>query len=68
MIAEVSIVPGSTAVDVPSADCAHCAQPVPAGLVEAGAEHQFCCPGCRAVYQTIHACGLDSYYRLRDAL
>ncbi len=47
--------------------CAHCALPVPAGLIEANAEHQFCCAGCRAVYETIHACGLDSYYRLRDA-
>jgi Cu2+-exporting ATPase len=47
--------------------CAHCAQPVPAGLIRAGAEHQFCCAGCQAVYETIHSCGLDAYYRLRDA-
>jgi Cu2+-exporting ATPase len=47
--------------------CAHCAQPVPDGLVRTGAEHQFCCAGCQAVYETIHACGLDAYYRLRDA-
>jgi len=47
--------------------CDHCAQPVPAGLIEPGSERQFCCPGCRAVYETIRACGLDSYYRLRDA-
>jgi Cu2+-exporting ATPase len=50
-----------------AARCAHCALPVPAGLIEPAARHQFCCPGCRAVYDTIHACGLDSYYRLRDA-
>jgi Cu2+-exporting ATPase len=37
------------------------------GLIVAGDEHQFCCAGCRAVYETIHACGLDSYYRLREA-
>lgn len=47
--------------------CAHCTLPVPAGLVREAAEHQFCCPGCRAVFEQIHACGLDDYYRLRDA-
>jgi Cu2+-exporting ATPase len=47
--------------------CAHCAQPVPAGLVEGGGAEQFCCAGCRAVYESIRACGLDSYYRLRGA-
>lgn len=45
--------------------CTHCASPVPAGLVETGTEHQFCCEGCRAVYQTITGCGLAEYYRLR---
>jgi Cu2+-exporting ATPase len=48
--------------------CAHCAQPVPRGLIDAAAEHQFCCAGCRAAYETIHSCGLDNYYRLRDAV
>jgi Cu2+-exporting ATPase len=47
--------------------CAHCSLEVPAGLVDAEAEHQFCCAGCRAVFETIHACGLDSYYKLREA-
>jgi Cu2+-exporting ATPase len=56
--------PARTAAD--DAKCAHCAQPVPAGLIVDGAERQFCCTGCRAVYETIHACGLDEYYRLRD--
>ena len=27
--------------------CTHCGLPVPSGLVEAGAEQQFCCNGCR---------------------
>jgi Cu2+-exporting ATPase len=53
--------------DVEQATCAHCSLAVPAGLIAPDAEHQFCCAGCRAVYETIHACGLDSYYRLRDA-
>jgi Cu2+-exporting ATPase len=47
-------------------DCAHCALPVPAGLVEAEAEHQFCCAACRTAYEVIHACGLDRYYALRE--
>src|SRR3954471_21638032 len=47
--------------------CAHCGLNVPAGLIESDAEHQFCCGGCRAVYETLHACGLESYYRLREA-
>lgn len=45
--------------------CTHCGNPVPVGLVEADADTQFCCEGCRAVYQTITGCGLADYYRLR---
>jgi Cu2+-exporting ATPase len=47
--------------------CTHCSLPVPAGLVENGAEHQFCCNGCRTAYGIIHSCGLEAYYRVRDA-
>lgn len=47
--------------------CDHCGLPVPAGLVEAGAERQFCCRGCRTAYEVIHGCGLERYYRLREA-
>jgi Cu2+-exporting ATPase len=39
---------------------------VPAGLVEPGAEHQFCCGACRAVWEAIHGCGLERYYELRE--
>jgi P-type Cu2+ transporter len=46
--------------------CSHCGLPVPAGLVEPGASLQFCCHGCRTVYEMIHGCGLDRFYRLRD--
>ena len=65
MIIEAPLHP--QAVQEEEVPCAHCAQPVPTALIERDDEHQFCCAGCRAVYQTIHACGLDSYYRLRDA-
>lgn len=48
--------------------CTHCGLAVPAGLVEAGAERQFCCGGCRAAYEIIHGCGLDYFYRFRKAV
>jgi Cu2+-exporting ATPase len=47
--------------------CAHCSLPVPAGLIAADAEHQFCCAACETAYSVIHSCGLEAYYRLRDA-
>ncbi len=45
--------------------CTHCGLPVPAGLVEAGAEAQFCCQGCRMVHRIIHDHGLGSFYAIR---
>ncbi len=50
----------------PDVRCTHCGLPVPSGLVEPGADEQFCCQGCRTVYQMIHGCGLDRFYRLRE--
>lgn len=67
------------AVDIPSsvarvresapADiaCAHCSLPVPAALQRHDGDPEFCCAGCEAVYSTLHSCGLEAYYRLRDA-
>ncbi|MFN2317008.1 MAG: heavy metal translocating P-type ATPase [Gemmatimonadales bacterium] len=46
--------------------CAHCTLPVPAGLVREGEEHQFCCSGCRTVWDILHDQGLDGYYRLAE--
>lgn len=48
--------------------CSHCALPVPRGLVEDGAEQQFCCDGCRTVFSIIHTGGLGSYYTMRREL
>ena len=45
--------------------CAHCGLGVPRVLVDVGAERQFCCHGCRAVYAVIHEHGLDRYYAFR---
>jgi Cu2+-exporting ATPase len=44
--------------------CTHCNLPVPAGLVVEGAEHQFCCNGCRTVHEIIHQHGLEQFYRV----
>lgn len=48
--------------------CDHCSLPVPAGLVDRAATRQFCCQGCRTVYEMIHANGLEDYYRVRESL
>ncbi len=52
----------------PTADtvCAHCGLPVPRGLIEPGADQQFCCNGCRTVHRLIRDNGLASFYNLRD--
>lgn len=47
--------------------CAHCGLPVPPALVRHDMDDQFCCQGCETVYRTIHECGLERYYALRDA-
>jgi Cu2+-exporting ATPase len=47
--------------------CAHCGLPVPAGLLDPTQAEQFCCNGCRTVYHVIRGCGLDRFYRLRQA-
>lgn len=42
--------------------CAHCSLPVPSGLIQESAEHQFCCTGCHTAFAILHEHGLDSYY------
>jgi Cu2+-exporting ATPase len=46
--------------------CTHCDLPVPAGLIDPDADEQFCCNGCRMVYEAIHGCGLQRFYELKD--
>ena len=46
--------------------CTHCSLTVPAGLVEPGAERQFCCTGCRTACEILHEHGLDQYYRFGE--
>ena len=62
---------------VPSAEagprllpCDHCGLDVPDGLLDAAAERQFCCTGCRTAYAILHEHGLGQYYAFgekRDA-
>lgn len=42
--------------------CTHCGLPVPPGLIDYDAEHQFCCAGCRTVFAILHEHGLQRYY------
>ena len=57
--------PAGARAEAPSeVTCTHCGLPVPSGLVEPGAPHQFCCTGCRAAYEILHEHGLEQYYRL----
>ncbi|MFO0728904.1 MAG: heavy metal translocating P-type ATPase [Myxococcota bacterium] len=45
--------------------CAHCNNLVPPGLVQAGAERQFCCGGCQTVFEVLSGKGLTEYYARR---
>ena len=47
---------------VPPVDCRHCGSPVPSALLEQGNHEQFCCAGCRTVFQMLHAHSLQGYY------
>src|SRR4051794_37733482 len=51
--------------------CFHCALPIVAGADFhariGGAWRAMCCPGCKAVAETIADRGLESYYSLRSA-
>jgi Cu2+-exporting ATPase len=42
--------------------CRHCSTPFAPGP----AENEFCCGGCRYVYQLIHHKGLDQFYELKN--
>lgn len=50
------------------ATCFHCGLPADDTITAEieGQNCQFCCYGCLAVAQAIHAGGLDGYYRFRD--
>lgn len=46
--------------------CAHCALPVPRGLIRQGDDKQFCCSGCRTAYELISGCDLEDYYEFAE--
>lgn len=58
--------PATETLAPPVIHCDHCRLPVPAGLVVEGAPQQFCCGGCRTVWEILHDRGLEGYYRLGE--
>ena len=64
----VSAMPESASNSRAEVFCDHCDLPVPAGLIDPDAEHQFCCGGCESVYNVLHGAGLEGYYGIRDAV
>lgn len=48
--------------------CNHCGLPVPSGLIDPESDLQFCCNGCKTVYNILHSSGLDNYYKVRAAV
>lgn len=63
-----AVATGAVCRSEPAAVCAHCDLPVPPGLIEAGADRQFCCSGCKAVFNIIQGADLGQYYRIREAV
>ena len=55
-----------TARSAEEVPCIHCGLPVPRGGIDPGSSEQFCCSGCRLVYEAIRGCGLQRYYALRE--
>lgn len=49
-----------------SSPCEHCGLPTPVSVRPATGV--FCCHGCRAAHELLHAAGLEQYYALRDRL
>ena len=43
-------------------ECSHCHEPVAPGRIDAATTTQFCCDGCRIVFQMLKQHGLDGYY------
>ncbi len=66
---DAGVVTPTQPVEPPSgpAVCAHCELAVPAGMLDAQAEQQFCCYGCRTVYRVLHENGLAGFYQHRRA-
>ncbi|MCA9632944.1 MAG: heavy metal translocating P-type ATPase, partial [Myxococcales bacterium] len=58
---------GAAACPAEATLCAHCGLVVPAGLIDPEREQQFCCHGCRTVYDVLHQNGLTAYYDYRRA-
>ena len=65
----VDVVPTRAAAIVESSACFHCGESLNASAVRQqvnGAARGFCCEGCAAAAEWIHAANLDDYYSLRS--
>ncbi len=51
----------------PTVSCKHCGLPVPAGLIVAERDFQYCCHGCESAHQLISANGLEAFYAMVDS-
>ncbi|MEQ8850190.1 MAG: heavy metal translocating P-type ATPase [Phycisphaerales bacterium] len=66
MSAAVSISGASEARAAERVACSHCGLDVPAGLVCADRDEQFCCNGCEGVWRVLHGAGLGGFYDVRE--
>jgi P-type Cu2+ transporter len=48
--------------------CSHCGLPVPTAQQSSSGQLQFCCTGCRAVWNFLRSAGLEQYYTFLDQL
>lgn len=64
--AELLMAAAAAPAAITSASCAHCGLDVPSGLIEAHADRQFCCGGCRTAYAILNEHGLGAYYTFSD--
>ncbi len=58
--------PVPAALQTPHADASGNTSGVTSGVTSGGGGPQFCCHGCRSVYELLSTCDLRDYYRLRD--
>jgi len=61
-----ALVTGNQLAAVEPCSCSHCGLPVARGDVDPHSDKQFCCYGCRTVYEVLASAGLDNYYALRE--
>lgn len=46
--------------------CSHCGNEITSDVIIKEGNHDFCCHGCRIVFNNIHESGLEDFYKFRD--